>query len=124
MLVFPTYEGHRTLAIEQGAEIRDFHTLHIEQPTKILQNRIFIEENTTSSLRKSFSPLFLQEFRPLTPLKETDRFTSLKFIGSYAQTPSPTLHLPPLTFPMPIPLISFTFLQTLAYFYIFDTFLS
>jgi hypothetical protein len=44
---------------------------------EILQNRVFTEENTTSSLRESSSPFFLQEFRPLTPLKATYRFTSL-----------------------------------------------
>jgi hypothetical protein len=48
---------------------------------KILFNRVFIEEKTTSSLRKSSFPLFLQEFRPLTPLKATYRFTSLTVIG-------------------------------------------
>jgi hypothetical protein len=48
---------------------------------EILFNRVFKEENTTSSLRKCSSPLFLQEFRPLTPLKEIDRFTSLTVIG-------------------------------------------
>jgi hypothetical protein len=48
---------------------------------KILINRVFIEENTTSSLRKSSFPFFLQEFRPLTPLKEIYRFTSLMGIG-------------------------------------------
>jgi hypothetical protein len=48
---------------------------------EILQNRVFTEENTTSSLRESSSPFFLQEFRPLTPLKATYRFTSLMVIG-------------------------------------------
>jgi hypothetical protein len=47
------------------------------QPAEILQNRVFTEENTTSSRRESSSPFFLQEFRPLTPLKATYRFTSL-----------------------------------------------
>jgi hypothetical protein len=47
------------------------------QPTKILQNRVFTEENTTSSVRESSSPFYLQEFRPLTPLKAKNRFTSL-----------------------------------------------
>jgi hypothetical protein len=61
-------------------EIMHFHTLHIEQPVEILQNRVFTEENTTSSLRKSSFPFFLQEFRSLTPLKETYRFTSLTVI--------------------------------------------
>jgi hypothetical protein len=53
-----------------------FHALDIVQPTKILQNRVFIEENTTS-LKESSSPIFLQEFRPLTSMKETYRFKSL-----------------------------------------------
>jgi hypothetical protein len=48
---------------------------------EILQNRVFTKENTTSSLRESSSPFFLQEFRLLTPLKETYRFTSLTIIG-------------------------------------------
>jgi hypothetical protein len=48
---------------------------------KILFNRVFTKENTTSSLSKSSSLFFLQEFRPLTPLKATYRFTSLKVIG-------------------------------------------
>jgi hypothetical protein len=43
--------------------------------------RIFTRENATSFLRKSSSPFSLQELRPLTPLKETDRFTSLMVIG-------------------------------------------
>jgi hypothetical protein len=47
------------------------------QPAEILQNRVFTEENTTSSLKESSSLFFLQEFRPLTSLKATDRFTSL-----------------------------------------------
>jgi hypothetical protein len=58
-------------------EIRHFRTLAMVQPTKILQNRVFTEENTTSSLKESSSPFFLQEFRPLTSLKATYRFTSL-----------------------------------------------
>jgi hypothetical protein len=47
----------------------------------ILFNRVFTKENATSFLRKSSSLFFLQELRPLTPLKETDRFTSLTVIG-------------------------------------------
>jgi hypothetical protein len=62
-------------------EIRHFRTLCIEKPAEILLNRVFTKENTTSSLRESSSPFFLQEFRPLTPLKATDRFTSLTVIG-------------------------------------------
>jgi hypothetical protein len=48
---------------------------------KIIFNRVFIKENATSFLRKSSSPFFLQELRPLTPLKTTYRFTSLTVIG-------------------------------------------
>jgi hypothetical protein len=55
-------------------------TLHIVQPVAIFLNRIFAKENTTSFLRQSSSPFFLQEFRPLTPLKATDRFSSLMVI--------------------------------------------
>jgi hypothetical protein len=47
----------------------------------ILFNRDFTKENATYFLRKSSSLFFLQELRPLTPLKEIDRFTSLTFIG-------------------------------------------
>jgi hypothetical protein len=47
----------------------------------ILFNRVVTKENATSFLRKSSSLLFLQELRPLTPLKATDRFTSLTVIG-------------------------------------------
>jgi hypothetical protein len=47
---------------------------------EILHNRVFTKENTTSSLRESSSPFFLQEFRPLTLLKATYRFTSLTVI--------------------------------------------
>jgi hypothetical protein len=43
--------------------------------------RVFPKKNATSFLRKSSSLFFLQEFRPLTPLKETYRFTSLMVIG-------------------------------------------
>jgi hypothetical protein len=42
---------------------------------------VFTRENATSFLRKSSSPFSLQELRPLTPLKATDRFTSLTVIG-------------------------------------------
>jgi hypothetical protein len=51
------------------------------QPANFLFYRVFTKENATSFLRKSSSPFSLQEFRPLTPLKETDRFTSLMVIG-------------------------------------------
>jgi hypothetical protein len=51
------------------------------QHAKILFNRVFTKGNATSFLRKSSSPFFLQELRPLTPLKATDRFTSLTVIG-------------------------------------------
>jgi hypothetical protein len=62
-------------------EIRHRCTLRIVQPAEIFLNRVFTKENTTSSLRESSSPFFLQEFRPLTPLKAAYRFTSLTFIG-------------------------------------------
>jgi hypothetical protein len=42
--------------------------------------RIFPKENATSFLKKSFSPFSLQELKPMTPLKATYRFTSLKVI--------------------------------------------
>jgi hypothetical protein len=51
------------------------------QHEKFIFNRVFIKENATSFLNKSSSPFFLQELRPLTPLKTTDRFTSLTVIG-------------------------------------------
>jgi hypothetical protein len=63
------------------ARIRHSHTLAIMQPTNFIFYRVFIKENAISSLRKSYSPFFLQELKPLTPLKETDRFTSLMVIG-------------------------------------------
>jgi hypothetical protein len=47
----------------------------------ILLNRVFIKEKTTSSLRKSSSPFFLQKFGPPILLKTKDRFTSLMVIG-------------------------------------------
>jgi hypothetical protein len=62
-------------------KIRHFFTLAIVQYAKILFNRVFTKENATSFLRKSSSPFFLQELRPLTPLKEAYRFTSLTVIG-------------------------------------------
>jgi hypothetical protein len=65
----------------QPVRIRHSHTLAIVQHAKIIFNRVFIKENATSFLRKSSSPFFLQELRPLTPLKTTDRFTSLTVIG-------------------------------------------
>jgi hypothetical protein len=43
-------------------------------------NRVFTKENTISSLRQKSSPFFPQEFRPLIPLKTTNRFTSLTVI--------------------------------------------
>jgi hypothetical protein len=51
------------------------------QPVNFIFYRAFTKENATSFLRKSSSPFSLQEIRPLTPLKETDRFTSLTVIG-------------------------------------------
>jgi hypothetical protein len=44
-------------------------------------NRVFSKENTISSLRKSYSPFFLQEFGPMILLNKKDRFTSLIVIG-------------------------------------------
>jgi hypothetical protein len=51
------------------------------QPANFLFYRVFTKENETSFLRKSSSPFSLQELRPLTPLKETYRFTSLMVIA-------------------------------------------
>jgi hypothetical protein len=65
----------------QPARIKHSLTLAIVQREKIIFNRVFIKENATSFLKKSSSPFFLQELRPLTPLKETNRFTSLTVIG-------------------------------------------
>jgi hypothetical protein len=70
MLIFPTYEGRRDLAIVQPAEIpRPSYSAACKNQAfphpsygaahKILQNRVFTEENTTSSLRESSSPFFL-----------------------------------------------------------------
>jgi hypothetical protein len=47
----------------------------------ILINRVFTKEKITSSLMKSSSPFFIQEFRPLILLKTKDRLTSLTVIG-------------------------------------------
>ena len=60
--------------------IRHSRTLAIMQPTNFLFYRVFTKENETSFLRKSYSPFFLQELKPLTPLKATYRFTSLTVI--------------------------------------------
>jgi hypothetical protein len=65
----------------QPTRIRNSHTLDIMQPTNFLFYRVFTKENTTSFLRKISSLFFLQELRPLTPLKATYRFTSLTVIG-------------------------------------------
>ena len=61
--------------------IRNSHTVAIVKHAKIIFNRVFIKENETFFLKKSYSPFFLQELRPLTPLKTMDRFTSLMVIG-------------------------------------------
>jgi hypothetical protein len=50
------------------------------QPAEIFLNRDFTKENTTSSLRESSSPFFLQEFGLLVLLKTKDNFTSLMVI--------------------------------------------
>jgi hypothetical protein len=65
----------------QPVRIRHSHTLIHRQPANFLFYKVFTQENATSFLRKSSSPFSLQELRPLTPLKETDRFTSLTVIG-------------------------------------------
>jgi hypothetical protein len=70
-----------TLTIVQPTETKHFRTLCIEKPMEILFNRVFTKENTTSSLREMSSPLFLQEFKLLTPMKATYSFTSLTVIG-------------------------------------------
>jgi hypothetical protein len=51
------------------------------QPANFLFYRFFTKENEIYFLRKSSSPFSLQELRPLIPLKEKDRFTSLTVIG-------------------------------------------
>jgi hypothetical protein len=63
------------------ARIRHSHNPIHRQPVNFLFYKVFTQENATSFLRKSSSPFSLQELRPLTPLKATDRFTSLKVIG-------------------------------------------
>jgi hypothetical protein len=65
----------------QPMRIRHSRTLIHRQPTNFLFYKVFTQENATSFLRKSSSPFSLQELRPLTPLKEKDRFTSLMVIG-------------------------------------------
>jgi hypothetical protein len=65
----------------QPTRIRHSRTLIHRQPANFLFYKVFTQENATSFLRKSSSPFSLQELRPLTPLKETDRFTSLTVIG-------------------------------------------
>jgi hypothetical protein len=65
----------------QPVKIRHFHTLAIVQHVEILFNMVFTKGNATSFLRKSSSPFFLQELKPLTLLKEKDRFTLLTVIG-------------------------------------------
>jgi hypothetical protein len=65
----------------QPARIRHSRTLIHRQPANFLFYKVFTQENATSFLRKSSSPFSLQELRPLTPLKATDRFTSLTVIG-------------------------------------------
>ena len=65
----------------QPMRIKYSCTLIHRKPAKFLFYKVFTQENATSFLRKSSSPFSLQELRPLTPLKETDRFTSLTVIG-------------------------------------------
>jgi hypothetical protein len=45
---------------------------------------VFTKENANFFLRKRSSLFFLQELRPLTPLKATNRFKSLTVIGMMA----------------------------------------
>jgi hypothetical protein len=61
--------------------IRHSRTLIHRQPENFLFYNVFTRENATYFLRKSSSPFSLQELRPLTPLKEKNRFTSLTVIG-------------------------------------------
>jgi hypothetical protein len=65
----------------QPTRIGYSRTLIHRQPANFLFNKVFTQENATSFLRKSSSHFSLQELRPLTPLKEKDRFTSLMVIG-------------------------------------------
>jgi hypothetical protein len=65
----------------QPVRIKYSRTLIHRQPANFLFYKVFTQENATSFLRKSSSPFSLQELRPLTPLKETYRFTSLTVIG-------------------------------------------
>jgi hypothetical protein len=94
MLIFPMYENfptapieisrvrqHRRPGVVQHVTIWDHCTPKIGQGAMILLTRVFTKENMISSLKQSSSPLFLQEFRPMIPLKTTDRFTSLMIIG-------------------------------------------
>jgi hypothetical protein len=91
-LVFPTCKHSRTLPIDhpvnsshpksgKPTRIKHSRTLIHRQPMNFLFYRVFTQENSTSFLRKSSSPFSLHELRPLTPLKATDRFTSLTVIG-------------------------------------------
>jgi hypothetical protein len=65
----------------QPVRIRHSRTLAYNAACELPFYRVFTKENATSFLRKSSSPFFLQELRPLTPLKATYRFTSLTVIG-------------------------------------------
>jgi hypothetical protein len=65
----------------QPTRIRHSFTPIHRPPAKFLFYKVLTQENATSFLKKSSSPFSLQELRPLTPLKETDRFTSLMVIG-------------------------------------------
>jgi hypothetical protein len=91
-LVFPTCKHSRTLPIEHTVNsLRPRYDATYENQTfshpiynatcDLPFYRVFTKENATSFLRKSSSPFSLQELRPLTPLKETYRFTSLMVIG-------------------------------------------
>jgi hypothetical protein len=91
-LVLPTCKNSLTLPIEQPVNsplpkcgqptrIKHSRTLIHRQTMNFLFYRVFTQENATYFLRKSSSPFSLQGLRPLTPLKEIDRFTSLTIIG-------------------------------------------
>ena len=92
MLVFPTCKHSRTLPIEKPTNISHprygatYENQAFSHPTYIENCELpflqgFYKGKLNFFLMKSYSPFSLQELRPLTPLKETDRFTSLMIIG-------------------------------------------
>jgi hypothetical protein len=96
--------------------------------------KVFRKENATSFLRKSSSPFSLQELRSLTPLKATNRFTSLTIIGmmkiicntchalSFHALPflsMPFISLPCLSFPcLSLPFLALPYLELDLYLYL------